>query len=110
MTDTATETAADTAAESTLDRLLRLLRVEFFGQAEVHAGSRLGADLQIDSLDVVELELALEDAYGCDELSLGELDELAPLTVAALAARIDGLLDGARLKRPAMTPAGDKRG
>ena len=54
--------------------------------------TRFGEDLTFDSLDMVELAMAVEEEFGVD---LNDDDFKAETTIATAAAQIDGLLAAA---------------
>lgn len=76
----------------TLDPRLAAVLGDLFGLPAdaLHPDAELEGELQLDSLSVVELQVALEDAYGVelagqDELLLRTLGDLQRLLGAAVA-------------------------
>jgi acyl carrier protein len=74
---------------NTLERIRRLL-VEHLGcePAAVHPGALLADDLGADSLDVIELVMAFEDAFGI-EVADPEVPDAAETTVQTLVELVD---------------------
>lgn len=84
--------AAAAAAGDGLDATLVDVLVDLFGldPAELAPGATLEADLALDSLAVVELQVALEEAYGVrldvdDRAAVPDLGALQRLIDAAVA-------------------------
>lgn len=81
----------------TLDPRLAAVLGDLFGlPAEaLHPAAELEGELQLDSLSVVELQVALEDSYGVDlaggdEVPLRTLGDLQRLLDTAVASRQEG--------------------
>jgi acyl carrier protein len=84
---------AETQERATLDTIRPLL-VNHLGRAaeEVTPEAKLMGDLHCDSLDVVELVMAIEEAFGV-EIEDREMPVTQEATVATLVAMVDRHLE-----------------